>query len=182
MKVISCSSFFASIRISPLSSHLLLIRMKHFINHHPWSADWDARTQRGTRSSAPPHLNISIFLQMQSNRFVDGTDDCEMVGQRAQQQRITSLSLSDDKCWCTWLLKGNGRRLSACFDLSSTQKTLIPPLYTALCIQIIRHLTLTMVLNTHALRFNACFIEHLNRVLYLSEDKYVCILKRCYGL
>lgn len=96
--------------------------MKLFMNHHPWSTDWDARTQRGTRSSAPPHLNISVFLHMQSNRFVDGTDDCEMVGQRAQQPRITSLSLSDDKRWCTWLLKGNGRRLSDCFDISSTQK------------------------------------------------------------
>ena len=103
-------------------------------------------TQRATSSSAPPQLNIRVFLHMQSNRCVDGTDDCEMVGQRAQQPRITALSLSNGKCWCTWLLKGNGRRLSDCFALSSTQKTLIPPLYTALCIQIIRRLTHKMVL------------------------------------
>ena len=138
---------FSSIKMyfSPLTP-TLLIRIKLFMNDHSWSTDWDAHTQRGTSSSAPPQLNIRVFLHMQSNRFVDGTDDCEMVGQRAQQPRITALSLSNGKCWCTWLLKGNGRRLSDCFDLSSTQKTLIPPLYTALCIQIIRRLTHKMVL------------------------------------
>ena len=34
---------------------------------------------------------------MQSNWLVDGTDDCELAGQRVQQPRITFLSLSRDK-------------------------------------------------------------------------------------
>ena len=46
----------------------------------------------GCASTPHPHpqFNISLFFHMQSNRVVDWTDDCEMVGQRVQQPMTTS--------------------------------------------------------------------------------------------
>ena len=68
----------------------------------------------GTGSSAPPpQFNICVFFHMQSNRVVDGTDDCEIAGQRI-------LSLSEDAAemlllnvvkysrYSTWLYWGKG--------------------------------------------------------------------------
>ena len=52
---------------------------------------------------------------MQSNRVGDGTDDCEMAGQRVQQPMITSLSMS------ATAIKGNGSSHSNWFNLCSIQ-------------------------------------------------------------
>lgn len=110
-----------------------------------WFPDWELCTHRGPHSSAPPpppQFKISLLFHMQSNRVVDGTDDCEMAGQRVQQPRITFLSLTEDDCYCYiailqvlahLALKVDGRQHSDWFDLCCDQNTppwLIPSLNT----------------------------------------------------
>ena len=101
------------------------------------------------RWQALQHINkahqheIVLFFKvshavMQSNRVVDGTDDCELAGQRVQQSQITSISLSEDKChwvicvrsWCTWLLEGMGEDARFGLILCSAQNT---PMTTSEC-------------------------------------------------
>ena len=52
------------------------------------------------RDASALFLILSVVFHLQSNRAVDGTDDCETAGQRVQQLRATSLSLSKDQCYC----------------------------------------------------------------------------------
>lgn len=51
--------------------------------------------QQGSSSSSVKYQCIFMYANS-----VDGTDDCEITGQKVQQLRTTSLSLSKDKCHC----------------------------------------------------------------------------------
>ena len=88
-----------------------------------WPVLPESQTEIRGRSNAPPpppQLQISVF--MQSNRVVDGKDDCEMAGQRVQQWRRVPLF----NMWQALMhlaLKGNVRRRLDWFELRSTQNT-----------------------------------------------------------
>lgn len=75
--------------------------------------------RRGNAPPPPPQLQISVF--MQSNRVVDGKDDCGMAGQRVQQGRRVPL-FNMCRALMHLALKGNVRRRLDWFELCSAQK------------------------------------------------------------
>ena len=179
MLMLRCLHHFCCWRIT--SGHVInIVLIKEvqyftFSSHRYWSG-WSippdpqteihthTHTQIGMCSHAPPPPSqfISFFFHIQSNRLVDGTDDCEMVRQRVQQPRITTCSLNEDKChWlicvrprCTWLLKGMGddARIGLIYVLSKTHMTnsqsryhlFVPHFYTSLDIVSMMNIIMTM--------------------------------------